>query len=203
MRSTSIAVVFLLMLSLALNLTVDSASNSSYPERKEIPQIYFESLVKPSDYAISYVSHPSIEILSDEYFSNYSFSGVGTELDPYIIENYNITTSNNRGILIQNTSKHFKIQNCIIDAGSTGISIKNITTNTAIIENNICLGNWFVGIYARDAPNTLIVNNTCNYNSYYGMRIINCDYSEIISNYCKKNSHGKSFGRYPPQEERS
>ena len=190
MRIKSITVIFLLVNSLAFNLTVDSTSHSSYPERKEIPQINFESSVKPSDYAISYVSHPSIEILSDEYFSNYSFSGVGTELDPYIIENYNITTSNNRGILIQNTSKYFKIKNCLIGAGSSGINIENITTNTAIIENNICFSNSFVGIFARDAPNTLIMNNTCNYNNYYGMRIIDCEYSEIISNYCKKNSQG-------------
>jgi len=178
------------MNSLAFNLTVDSDSHSSYQERKEIPQINFESALKPNDHAISYVSHPSIEILSDNHFSNYSFSGVGTELDPYIIENYNITTSNNSGILIHNTSKYFKIQNCIIDAGSTGISIKNITTNTAIIENNICYSNFFAGIYTRDAPNTLIMNNTCNYNAYYGMRILDCEYSEIISNYCKKNAKG-------------
>ncbi|MHA1220061.1 MAG: NosD domain-containing protein [Candidatus Heimdallarchaeaceae archaeon] len=190
MRTKSIAVIFLLMNSLAFNLTVDSASHSSYPERKEIPQINFESSVKPNDYAASYVSHPSIEILSDDHFSNYSFSGVGTELSPYIIENYNITTSNNSGILIQNTSKFFKIKNCVITAISTGISIKNITANTAIIENNICYSNFFVGIYTRDAPNTLIMNNTCNYNAYYGMRILDCEYSEIISNYCKKNSQG-------------
>ena len=190
MRIKSITVIFLLVNSLAFNLTVDSTSHSSYPERKEIPQINFESSVKPNGYAASYVSHPSIEILSDDYFSNYSFSGVGTELDPYLIENYNITTSNNSGILIHNTSKYFKIQNCLIGAGSSGINIENITTNTAIIENNICFSNSFVGIIARDAPNTLIMNNTCNYNNYYGMRIIDCEYSEIISNYCKKNSQG-------------
>jgi len=172
------------------NLTSNNASHLSSPERGEIPQIHFESAVKPSDYAISYIAHPSIEILSDDDFSNYSFSGVGTELSPYIIENYNITTSNNSGILIQNTSKFFKIKNCVITAISTGIGIKNITANTAIIENNICYSNFFAGIYTRDAPNTLIMNNTCNYNAYYGMRILDCEYSEIISNYCKKNSHG-------------
>ncbi len=172
------------------NLTSNNASHLSSPERGEIPQIHFESAVKPSDYAISYIAHPSIMINTDDQFSNYSFSGVGSELEPYLIENYNITTTNTTGILIQNTSKFFKIKNCVITAEISGIYLENITSNTAIIENNICNNNnRLAGIFVREAPDTLIANNTCEYNNY-GMRVLDSNNIKILANFCRKNPGG-------------
>jgi parallel beta-helix repeat protein len=146
--------------------------------------------IDSSEYLVDYIPYTSIEIISDDDFGNYSSSGTGTLNDPFVIENFIISTTNSTGILIQDTTKHFKIQNCIIDADSRGISVKNITSNTGIIENNTCINNSFTGIYARDAPNTTIVNNTCQFSYYYAMRIIDCNESKVISNFCTSNTQG-------------
>jgi len=58
-------------------------------------------------------NHDPIEITSDEDFL--AFPGSGTYEDPYLIENYNITSSTSFGIHITSTTKHFLIRNCYID----------------------------------------------------------------------------------------
>ena len=172
------------------NTKTDNNDQVKYFENITKEKVNFTIITEPDYSGINYISHPSIVISSDDEFGNYSSSGIGTVEDPYLIEGYNISTTNQTGILIQDTTKYFMIQNCIIDAGSTGIKIENVTANTPIVQDNICHYNSFAGIYARDILNIQILNNTCDYNSYYGMRIINCNASEIKSNLCKSNYQG-------------
>ncbi len=62
------------------------------------------------------VDHKPITILKDEDFEKYNFLGNGTESNPYIIENYNITTEEDIAIYISFTTKYFIIRNCYLNA---------------------------------------------------------------------------------------
>ncbi len=70
--------------------------------------------------------------------SGYNFNGSGTAENPFIIEGYNITTTDNIGINIEGTTKHFIVRNCYVYAENYGIYIYNATDGTATIENNTC-----------------------------------------------------------------
>ena len=66
--------------------------------------------------------HVAISITDDSGFTIYP--GLGTELDPYIIDAYNITTTEDYGIYIKETTKYFVISNCYIDAYIFGIYLE-------------------------------------------------------------------------------
>ena len=63
--------------------------------------------------ALSYTDHSAIEITSDADFetSDGVTSGTGTEIDPYIIEGWNITVSTGNAITILDTSAFFIVRN--------------------------------------------------------------------------------------------
>ena len=98
----------------------------------------------------SLVSSEPILISSDDNFSDYGFSGLGTPDEPYLIENLNINTSSSIGISINSTSKSFIIRNCQIDAENIGIGIISIVQGTAQIVNNIVKNNNATGIFLLD-----------------------------------------------------
>ena len=52
------------------------------------------------------IEHEPIRIESDSDLEVYNFSGDGTILNPYRIENYNITTTESSGIYISTTHKN-------------------------------------------------------------------------------------------------
>ena len=117
--------------------------------------------------SLSYTTHPGFNITNNGNFTDYGLSGTGASDDPFIIENFNITTTETNGIYITGTSVHFVIQNCYIDAASTGIFISNVATNT-----------------------TRIVNNTLVSNNQYGVRIDSSSDSILLDNYCTNNLNG-------------
>ncbi|GAH42515.1 unnamed protein product, partial [marine sediment metagenome] len=80
--------------------------------------------------------HSPISIGSDDDFITYGFPGSGNSTHPYIIENYNITTTNERGIYITGTHKYFLIRNCYVDAGIVGIYSEYVANGTTTIINN-------------------------------------------------------------------
>ena len=63
-----------------------------------------------------YHTHHSINIISDNNFTDYRFPGSGTSEDPYIIEGYRIENENKYGIQINSTTKYFIIRNCHVNA---------------------------------------------------------------------------------------
>ncbi|MCG3217292.1 MAG: hypothetical protein KAS63_11225, partial [Candidatus Heimdallarchaeota archaeon] len=62
----------------------------------------FETQTEKSS-ILSYIPHDPILIDSDDDFITYGFPGNGTEINPYIIENYNIITTTENGISISFT----------------------------------------------------------------------------------------------------
>ena len=76
--------------------------------------------------SIAYAFHEHIYVRSNAELEAVASSGTGTALDPYLIEELNITTPFHEGILIRDTTKHFIIKICLFDA-EYGISISAIT----------------------------------------------------------------------------
>ena len=156
--------------------------------------------------------HNSINIQNDTAFTTYGFPGNGTALDPYRIENLQITTMNETGISIFNTSKYFIIQNCNVSATTTGIEISNVASGTASIISNTCNFQTY-GIRVFSSNGTSVINNTCqnNYrhginfgfssdciaednscinNGWIGAFLSGCYKSQIINNTCLGNEWG-------------
>ena len=131
----------------------------------------------------------SIRILKDEDFDNYNFPGNGTKNNPYIIENYNITTSEDSAIYVNSTTKYFIIRNCFLEANNSGIYICNIAFGTANITQNYCINNHLYGIHLEFAPGTLIARNYC-LNNYYGIFLSSSSDVILANNFCFNNNYG-------------
>ncbi|GAI12702.1 unnamed protein product, partial [marine sediment metagenome] len=108
--------------------------------------------------------HDPIYITSDSGLE--VFPGLGTEIDPYVIEGYKITTWTDYGIYIRDTNKYFTVRNCYVDAGEYGIYIYNVADGTTTIINNTCNNNNIHGIKLEFSGSSTVANNTCNNNGY-------------------------------------
>ncbi len=162
---------------------------------------------------LSLTSHPAFNITHNDNFTDYSSGGTGAVDDPYIIENYNITTTDYNGIYVTGTTLYFVIQNCYVDADYRGIYIVNVAMNTSRLINNTCVNNdgygiWIEssffstlqnnncsnngnGIYLTGASRGTLVNNTCNNNiGNSGIGITSSTYVLLENNTCNSNKHG-------------
>ena len=177
---------FLLLSSTFLGIEKEANSET-------ITSYYETSTFLPSP---SYVTRGAIEISQDSEFNvtNGVSSGTGTMLDPYIIENWNITVISGSGIFIHDTSAHFIIRNCWIDAGEGNsapdydgsIYIKNIADGTAKIENNVC-SHSRVGIFLRLSNNNTLTDNTC-INNVDGFFLWESNNNTVVRNECYSNT---------------
>jgi parallel beta-helix repeat protein len=157
---------------------------------------------------LNYVSFDPIKIINDSNFTDYGFPGYGNITHPYIIENYLINETDENGISIVATTKHFLIRNCFLQNLYRGIYIYNIANGTALVEQNYCTENTW-GIYIRNATSAkvednvctnngygiqvryseqvILGNNTCNFNVYPGLVVENCSSSTVTNNNCSFN----------------
>ncbi len=135
-----------------------------------------------------YVAHDPIIIWTDEDYNFYNIPGEGTQDNPYVIENYNITTEHGYGVFISDTTKYITIRNCYFNAHYDGIHIENAAEKTILIENNICEysqnGISIVGSYYA-----AVINNTCNNNYQNGISLHQSDYSTTTDNTCNNNEN--------------
>ncbi len=134
----------------------------------------------------SLIPHDPIFITSDSDFE--VFPGAGTVEDPYVIEEYSITTTSDEGIYIIDTTKYFTVRNCYVDAISHGIYIRNVADNTATVTNNTCSNNGYNGIELWGSDSSTVANNTCTNNNQYGIFIRSSSNSTVINNTCNNNS---------------
>lgn len=147
---------------------------------------YYET--KPIIHAPTFTT--SIMILEDDDFLNYSLSGNGTLNDPYVIENFDITTSNSTGVHISGTTKHFIVRNGYVDAEQYGIRIADVAENTSKIINVTSSFNYetidCAGISISSANGIQLIDNVCM-NNHYGIHVSNSYYSVIVGNTCSNN----------------
>ena len=140
--------------------------------RPTIGTTRLDNSFKPLLPSYIYTPHDSIVISQDSDFdaAHGVVSGTGIEGDPFIIENWNITVYTEYGIIINNTSAYFIIRNCGIfsEPGNpwfyfhreSAIYLINTANGTALIENNVCVGDWIVGCEIYNSFGSTIVNNT-------------------------------------------
>ena len=111
---------------------------------------------------LAYTEHAPIDITSNTDFSNQGFPGNGSPTNPYVIGNYNISTSVTC-ININNTDAHFIIQNSLLTGGASGhgVYLSNVT-NGEIRNNTVTQKNHPVQLW-YSSSNTL-ANNTITEN---------------------------------------
>ncbi len=132
-------------------------------------------------------THEAIVISSDTDFE--VFPGTGTAEDPYLIEGYNITTTDFNGIYIRGTTKYFVIRNCYVDAGINGIYVDDASSGTAAVVNNTCDNNDY-GIKLESSGNSTVTNNNCSNNGRCGIRLESFGNSTVVNNNCNNNLYG-------------
>ena len=137
----------------------------------------------------SLTPHSPIIIDSDDDFVTLGFPGSGTIGDPYRIEGYSISTSENYGINIDGVTSYFLISNCYVDAVISAIYLNAISSGLATIENNTCVNSDY-GIYVYSSPGSLVVENTCNQNTQYGILLSTSSNSVIRNNTVSMNLNG-------------
>jgi len=112
----------------------------------------------------AYTDQTPIIITHDDNFSLYPLPGIGTALDPYRIENFNITSvTEETAISISHTTKHFIIKNCYLRPTTKGIYLYNVSQGTAQVVDNIIEGiavSLGAGIHISSTNSTFIANNS-------------------------------------------
>ena len=153
-----------------------------------------------------YASHEPIYINGNDDFvvgQNGVVSGSGTEIDPYIIENWDINASSANGIEIRNTSLHFIIRNCLIHDGrisyypNDGIYFCNLSKGKI---DNVTLYNNGCGIHLNHSSNISLESCAINGSGGHGIYLFHSlnnlvsqcvvwasDYGVFLYNFSKDN----------------
>lgn len=137
---------------------------------------------------LQYTLHAPIEISAD--IDLLVFEGSGTYEDPYLIEGFNISTSDSYGIHVTNITKHLLIRNCFIDASFNSIFVENVFGGEIRIENNICSNSEKEngkGIIVFTTYSIAIQNNLCHDNEAFGIVVTFCHNVLIRQNHCFRN----------------
>lgn len=137
----------------------------------------------------------TIHISNDTELAMASLSGSGTASDPYIIENLRMNPSSydhhyvKTGIEISETTKHFELRNCEIDADQLtygGIRIDEIADNTAQVYNNT-VSNCYSGILVYMSKHITVRDNFIH-NCEFGIHLAFTDYITLTGNNCSFNN---------------
>ena len=182
MKNNQFAVMFLVAL-----LVISSVSMISTPVLESGTS---ESMAQV--FSHSYVEHGSFILLNETALGDQGFPGNGLEGTPYRISGFNITTDD-QGIVIQNTSSYVIIEDCyfsaVTDPTGYGLSLINashvtvvnctfdsklmgISTNTCndLLLDNLTIVDTEWGIYDRYGNGT-IINDVEITNSTYPVYI--------------------------------
>ncbi|NPD89316.1 MAG: hypothetical protein HGN29_11370 [Asgard group archaeon] len=200
--SILIILSLLILYNVALNEGVrDSLATTSINTSSN--QILLEDLVVQSPMIIDY----------DSDFEAYGLPGDGSLKDPFRIENYNITTTDETCLSFGGyTTKHFIIQNCFLKTDTNSSIIlgaeQNMDEGSIIIKNNVIIsiagasgltikGKIEGGVYKNDIfsldcgielqePFTYVQNNKIV--AALGIRLVNSLGSSLIGNICNETS---------------
>ncbi len=170
-------------------LIVILCRNFSYIDGRTVFATYENNRFNP--YPHQKVVHSPILITSDADFgpSGYNFPGYGNETHPFIIENYEITTTEQSAISITNAHVNFIIRNCELTAEGYGIYVFAVAPGITEIRDNYCYES-IQGIILEYAQDSIIVNNTCTNNYSYSISTHACYGSIIANNTCSGSSYG-------------
>ena len=91
-------ILYCFLVSLILLLVLESVTATQLEEQEN-----FKTAIVHQNLSF----HNPIDIISEQNFTDYGFLGDGSSINPYRIENLNITTVEERGISIQNVTCYF------------------------------------------------------------------------------------------------
>lgn len=150
--------------------------------------------------SINQTPHDPIVIANDSNFTDYGFAGIGTSETPFVIESLSIITfTNDTGIYINGTTKHFVIRNCFVAAYRNGIIIENASNGTVTLETNTCNGHRDYGIKIYNSHNVTILHNISNSNQYYnGITLERSEEALLMNNTCNFNNNVGIYLEYSP-----
>lgn len=192
MKSKSLVLIILVLIPILLTHSSSDTFNIVTQEIHESQESKIRFHLPSRVFSFTYISHPAIVINSDEDFSNYSFSGLGTEDQPFLIENYNITTTESSAVLITNTTKFFTIRYCLLISESYGIYLNNVSFGSGLLEYNNCSFNE-IGIYCKQTNGISVSENTCSNNSLSGIYLHNSTNLTVSNNFCSGNQESGIF----------
>ena len=180
--------IHLIQITLAFIIVLGLSDGICEPTQETIIDTYEESITLLD----SYTPHDPITISSNEDFENQGWAGSGTNENPYIIAELEIT-SNDMCINISDTTVFFRIQNCVISStGSSsedGISFNNVTHG--IVENCI-INSHGNGLRLNSSYNCMLINNTATANSDSGFTIWH-SYNCLLTNNTAANNLDDGF----------
>ena len=141
--------------------------------------------------------HPEIYIVNDQQFdlAHGVTGGSGTELDPYVIQGWEMdaSTTSTAGIDIRYTSVYFVIRDVYVHGVTDGIDFLYVVHGT--IENTTTANN-FNGITLSSSVADVIANNTVSSNKE-GITIDNSQYVDCYNNtVVGTSSQGITLGGY-------
>ncbi len=140
-----------------------------------------DPIITPPD---EMVEHDPIMIWKNEDFLDYDFEGTGTEQDPHLINNLNITTFTTYAIYIFGTTDYFVIQNCLLRStheNGNSIRLENVANGSATIFNNTIRSDFW-GIYLSNTDSSQIIQNKFEY-CHYALSLSSADETIIYNNY--------------------
>lgn len=131
-----------------------------------ITQIVVRPVFRPT----GHIPHATIDINGDDDFETQLWPGSGTEIDPYLIENLNITGGTKDPCIdIRDTRAYFTIRNCTLSGPSDDDTIQIINATNGLIVENELLDSWNA-IFAMNSADVNVTGNVCN-NTYHGISL--------------------------------
>ncbi len=158
-------------------------------------EINFKPLGKPilSIQSVQYISHDVIYITNNNDFLANNFTGRGTDVDPYLFNDFEITANHTHLIFIKDTTVYFNISNNRLNGVSgsfTGIYLSNVTNG--YIESNEILSCSY-GVQLSYTSNVNISANTVYDSKYVGIYLYRSTDIFVDSNNVNSNVHGISL----------
>ncbi|MCK4444598.1 MAG: right-handed parallel beta-helix repeat-containing protein, partial [Thermoplasmata archaeon] len=157
---------------------------------------FFSFAVTIGDEASAYTPRSPVYIDGNGNFTigNGVTSGIGTLLDPYVIEGWEINASFGHGIEIRNTDAHFVIRNVYVHSGwrggwpsYDGIYLHNVSHGR--FDNTTLTGN-VEGILLELSTKNLIANTVIASNEADGVRLLNSDNNTVTNTSMSSNRNG-------------
>jgi len=144
--------------------------------------------------AFSYQVHAPIFIDDNSDFTTLGFPGNGTPINPFLIDNYNITGSSTETLIeIRNTNLYFKITDCYLDRGKYGLVFTNVT-NAVVFNNTIKRSKGLVGqgdaIDLNSCYNSNFTHNRIIGHDHIAFSVDNSHFLDISYNNITHNDYG-------------
>lgn len=124
---------------------------------------------------------------------DYNFTGNGSLINPYLIENYEIDATVGHGVYIKNTNLYFIIRSVTVYDGASnhfcGFYLENVTHG--LLEANDAYNNLY-GFYLKNSFNNTLIDNT-GFENINGLALNCSNMNNLTSNIIIENRYGFSI----------